>query len=183
MKTVSGSITNSNAIYIENQTVAVSSDSSTVFYNHPTNPFTIKTTGNVGIGTTAPVSELHINGTVTMKASVELAQANTSISTNTTMAAPSGGNIYRYTLTGNVVLTLPTPPTTTNGVLQVTVMIYQDATGSRTLSFTPPSGSIAWSGGTEPTLCTTASQRTMYQFIKLEGDTTWYGAQTWKECP
>jgi hypothetical protein len=139
--------------------------------------------GNVGIGTVNPNSTLEVNGTATLKSSIELAQSLQSISSNTSMASQADGNIYRYTLGGNVALTLPTPPATTNGVMQITVMIHQDATGGRTVTFSPPSGSIAWSGGVTPTVCSSANHRTMYQFVKINGDSTWYAAQTWKECP
>lgn len=138
--------------------------------------------GNVGVGTTSPGSTLDVNGTVTIKNSVELAQSSINASGATTLGAFSGGNIYRVTLTGNSTLTLPSHPGTSNGVMQVTVVVSQDTTGSRTLSFSPPTGSILWSGGATPTVCSTANQRTIYQFIQIQGESVWYAAQVWKEC-
>jgi hypothetical protein len=45
----------------------------------------------------------------------------------------------------------------------------------------PPSGSIKWSGGTAPNVCTGANTDTIVQFFSY-GDGIWYGRLVWKEC-
>lgn len=73
----------------------------------------------------------------------------------------SSANITRtFTLTGNVTFTAWNNAPR-NGSL-VTVIIVQDGTGSRTVTW--PSN-VKWSGGTAPTLTTTASKRDIFQFV------------------
>lgn len=63
----------------------------------------------------------------------------------------NGSCTYRLALTGNTTLTIPTPSSATL-TWTVTLVIRQDATGSRTVTW--PS-SIKWSNGAKPTLSTT----------------------------
>lgn len=73
----------------------------------------------------------------------------------------SSANVTRtFTLTGNVTFTAWNNAPR-NGSL-VTVIIVQDGTGSRTVIW--PSN-VKWSGGTAPTLTTTANKRDIFQFV------------------
>jgi hypothetical protein len=138
---------------------------------------------NVGIGTTSPAQVLDVNGSTNLGKSYFETTAAT-VASGTAYTIPDlTRNIVRIQLTGNATITLPTAPTTANTVYNVTVWIQQDATGSRTLAFAAPAGeSLAWdSSSLMPAVNATASKRTIYQFIKIQGDTTWYGSQVWKE--
>lgn len=84
----------------------------------------------------------------------------------------TAGNAFEVSLTGNVTtLTISNPPT--SGTLGKFVLILtQDATGSRTVTWP---ASVKWEGGTAPTLTTTASRSDILVFITTDAGTTWYG--------
>src|SRR5205823_4505982 len=58
-------------------------------------------------------------------------------------------------------ITFTDPPATAVGTI-VVLLIYQDATGSRTVTWPTK---VKWPGGTAPTLTTTASQADMFAFL------------------
>lgn len=83
----------------------------------------------------------------------------------------TNGNHYEGTLTGNVTFTFSNPPAT--GRVGVLVLyLKQDGTGSRTVTWP---ASVVWSGGTAPTLTTTASKTDIFTFITRDAGTTWAG--------
>ncbi|MGI0075916.1 MAG: hypothetical protein ACREAU_00740, partial [Nitrosopumilaceae archaeon] len=53
-----------------------------------------------------------------------------------------------------------------------TFIVTQDGTGSRTITWP---GSVRWSGGTPPTLTTTAGKTDLFTFVTTTGGTIWYG--------
>ena len=78
----------------------------------------------------------------------------------------SSGTVQTVTMTGNCTFTMPTATAGKSFVLIAT----QDATGSRTATFT----SVKWPAGTAPTLTTTASTgRDILTFFS--DGTNWYG--------
>jgi hypothetical protein len=144
---------------------------------------TVFTSGNVGIGTTSPNATLQVSGNVNRTTEYIASSVNSGTALTLSSISTTGGS-YQVTLTGNATITLPADPGVTNGVAQLTVVITQDATGSRTLSWSPPAGdTLLWSGGVTPSVCSSASQITIYQFIKVNGVSNWYGAQVWRQCP
>ena len=50
------------------------------------------------------------------------------------------------------------------------IMLKQDATGSRTVTWS----TVVWGGGTAPTITATASKQDIYSFFS--DGTNWYGA-------
>ena len=80
--------------------------------------------------------------------------------------ANTAASILDLTLTGNCVLTFPAP----SGGGQFTLLLKQDATGSRTVTW--PSN-VRWAGGTAPTLTATAGQTDVVAF--LSDGTYWLG--------
>jgi hypothetical protein len=78
----------------------------------------------------------------------------------------STGNIHTSTLTGNCTYTF-TAPSPALGAL--TLLVAQDATGSRTVTWP---GTVKWSGGTAPTLTTTASKTDVFTFY-YDGTNYW----------
>jgi len=80
--------------------------------------------------------------------------------------ALTNGTVQTVTMTGNCTFTMPTATAGKSFIL----IAVQDATGSRTATFT----SVKWAGGTAPTLTTTATTgRDIFTFF-ADG-TNWYG--------
>ena len=101
----------------------------------------------------------------TITAYLETAPAIANSSTAVTLALASG-TVLSYTLTGNCTFTMPA---TTNGTSFI-VRLIQDATGSRTATFT----GVKWPGGTVPTITTTASTGVdIISFVCIAS--VWYG--------
>ena len=101
----------------------------------------------------------------TITAYLETAPAIVNSSTTQTIAL-ARGTVLSYTLTGNCTFTMPA---TTNGTSFI-VRLIQDATGSRTATFT----SVKWPGGTAPTITTTASTGVdIISFVCIAS--VWYG--------
>ena len=101
----------------------------------------------------------------TITAYLETAPAIVNSSTTQTIALASG-TVLSYTLTGNCTFTMPTATSGTSFI----VRLIQDATGSRTATFT----SVKWPGGTAPTITTTASTGVdIISFVCIAS--VWYG--------
>ncbi len=152
------------------------------FRTNNTVQMAIDISGNVGIGTTVPSTALDVSGTATVGASTESTAAV--ISSGAAYTIPNSTlNIRRISLTGNATLTLPAFSSPTNKVWTLTVMVTQDATGSRTLSWAAPgTDSILWDqSASAPAPASAASKTTIYQFTKVSDDSVWYGSQVWKQ--
>ena len=101
----------------------------------------------------------------TITAYLETAPAIVNSSTTQTIALASG-TVLSYTLTGNCTFTMPTATSGTSFI----VRLIQDATGSRTATFT----GVKWPGGTVPTITTTASTGVdIISFVCIAS--VWYG--------
>ena len=101
-----------------------------------------------------------------------------------TQTIPSDSGVVRYTLTGNLTLTLPSSmPLNADSVKSIVVFVKQDATGSRTVTFAAPSGEsvIFNNSASAPTAVTGATKVTMYTCMKFDGDTRWYVSQGFLE--
>jgi hypothetical protein len=81
------------------------------------------------------------------------------------------GNVHQLTLTANCTLTFSNP-SPTGKACSFTLIVTQDGTGSRTLTYP---GSVLWAGGSAPTLTTTASAVDILTFLTTDAGTTWYG--------
>lgn len=103
-------------------------------------------------------------GTFTNGYTEETATANTSTAYTIDLA---GGSVQILTLTGNCTFTFPTA-TAGKGF---TLLLLQDATGSRTVTWP---ASVKWPASTAPTITATASKGDKYVFV---GDGTyWWGS-------
>lgn len=82
------------------------------------------------------------------------------------------GNTFEVTLSGNVTsLTISNPPASGKAG-SFTLVLRQDATGNRTVTW--PS-SVKWDTGLVPTLSTTATAIDVLTFFTIDGGTTYYG--------
>lgn len=79
--------------------------------------------------------------------------------------ALTNGTVQIITLTGNATITMPTATSGKSFIM----LLKQDATGSRTVTWT----TVKWPGGTAPTITSTASKQDIYSFF-ADG-TNWYG--------
>ena len=85
----------------------------------------------------------------------------------------TNGNTQTWTMTGNCTFTMPSGAGLQAGTA-LTLILTQDASGSRTGAFT----SVKWAGATAPTLTTTATTGVdILTFITFDGGAapTWYG--------
>ena len=77
----------------------------------------------------------------------------------------ASGTFQTVTLTGNCTFTMPTATAGQSFIL----IVSQDATGSRTATFT----SVKWPGGSAPTITATASAVDIFSFVA--NGSVWYG--------
>jgi hypothetical protein len=83
----------------------------------------------------------------------------------------ANGNVQKLTLTGNCTITLTSPAS--GAMRSLTLLVFQDATGSRTITWP---GTVKWGNAGTPTLTTTASKMDMISLFTVDGGTNWYGA-------
>jgi hypothetical protein len=83
----------------------------------------------------------------------------------------ANGNVQKLTLTGNCTVTLTSPAS--GAMRSLTLLVFQDATGSRTITWP---GTVKWGNAGAPTLTTTASKMDMISLFTVDGGTNWYGA-------
>lgn len=81
------------------------------------------------------------------------------------------GNVQKLTLTANCTITLTSP--STGAMRSLTLLVFQDGTGSRTITWP---GSVAWGNAGAPVLTTTAAKMDIISLFTVDGGTTWYGA-------
>jgi hypothetical protein len=119
---------------------------------------------------TATFATTTTTGTATFAKVVET-PVNLTFATTTTVDA-SQGVYYRITLTGNTTMAAPTNATDGQKIL---FEILQDATGSRTITWTSGAGGYAFGTDvTTPTLTTTANKRDFVGFVYNSTANLWY---------
>jgi hypothetical protein len=163
----SGAVTLAGTLAVANGGTNATTASITSFNNitgYTASGATGTTSTNLVFSTTPTITTpVLTNPTIT--AYLETAPAIANSSTAVTLALASG-TVLSYTLTGNCTFTMPA---TTNGTSFI-VRLIQDATGSRTATFT----SVKWPGGTVPTITTTASTGVdIISFVCIAS--VWYG--------
>lgn len=90
--------------------------------------------------------------------------------TSLTITAGSSGNTKLITLNGNCTFTLA--GATTGELTALVLVLTQDGTGSRTVTWP---ASVKWAGGSAPTLSTAAAKVDRVALETYDGGTTWYG--------
>ena len=114
-------------------------------------------TGAVVLGTAPSVTNPTVTNYVETPYSANSSTAITLDLTN--------GTVQIITLTGNATITMPTAVSGKSFIM----FLKQDATGSRTVTWS----TVAWPGGTAPTITSTASKQDIYSFFS--DGSKWYG--------
>lgn len=96
---------------------------------------------------------------------------NTVAATGAAETLPATANVHDLTLTADCTLTLPT--LTSGKACAITVILRQDGTGSRLVTWP---GSVSWVSGSAPTLKTAAAAVDVVTLFTLDGGTSWGGA-------
>lgn len=96
---------------------------------------------------------------------------NTVAATGAAETLPATANVHDLTLTANCTITLPT--LTSGKACAITVILRQDGTGSRLVTWP---GSVSWVTGSAPTLKTAAAAVDVVTLFTLDGGTSWGGA-------
>ena len=89
-------------------------------------------------------------------------------STETIDAASA--SVHDVTLTANCTITLT--GSTASRAFSITLLLRQDGTGSRTVTWP---GSVTWAAGSAPTLATAAGSIDTIVLVTVNGGTTWLG--------
>lgn len=82
----------------------------------------------------------------------------------------AAGNVHDVTLSSDCALTFT--GATADVACSFTLLLRQDGTGGRAVTWP---ATLVWSGGTAPTLTTTAASVTALAFFTVDGGTSWYG--------
>lgn len=92
-------------------------------------------------------------------------------STAATALDLEAGNVKQVTLSANTTFTFANPAAA-GEASSLSVILIQDATGSRTVTWP---ASVKWAGGTAPMLTTTANRADVLTFLTVDGGTNWLG--------
>jgi len=145
-----------------------------IFYTANAERMRLSNAGGVSIGTTTDpgATNLLVAGTIsgTVKAYKEFVTAASSSTAYTVDL--STANIFNISMTGNCTFTFTNPPVSGTS-FSFTLILKQDATGSRTATWP---ASVKYPNASTPTLTTTASKTDIFNFITVDGGTTYFGA-------
>jgi hypothetical protein len=82
----------------------------------------------------------------------------------------TNGNVQKITLTANCTLTFTAP--SSGAMRSLMLLVFQDGTGSRTITWP---GAVNWGGAGAPTLSTAIGKMDIINLFTINGGTTWYG--------
>ena len=123
--------------------------------------------GTIGSTTGSGAVVLQTNPSITNPTVTNYVETLYSANTSTAITISlANGTVQLLTLTGNATITMPTAVAGKSFI----IMLKQDATGSRTVTWS----TVVWGGGTAPTITSTASKQDIYSFFS--DGTNWYGA-------
>lgn len=139
----------------------------------------VKATSGVASAATAETDYVTPSGTGTLQNKTIEAGTFTNGYTEETVSANTGtaytidlanGTVQILTLTGNCTFTFPTATAGKSFML----LLKQDGTGSRTVTWPSLTNPVKWPGGTAPTITATASK--MDKFVFTADGTNWIGS-------
>ena len=102
-----------------------------------------------------------------------LQEESTALTSGTTVALDlNAGTVFTITLAHNIGTFNWTNPAGSGYASTFTLIVTQDGTGSRTISWP---AAVDWGSATAPTLTTTAAGVDVFVFTTVDGGTTYYG--------
>ena len=120
---------------------------------------------------TAPTALVALNAVSRISGGLETFATNAT-ATGAVTVDLANGNLHHLTLTGNVTLTLS--GTAASVVCSLTLLLTQDATGGRSITWP---ASVKWMpSGSAPTFTTTLSTRSIVELFTIDNGTTWFAA-------
>jgi len=124
---------------------------------------TLPTTGTLA---TLAGTETFTNKTLTNPTVTNYTETPYTANSSTAITlALTNGTVQIITLTASTTITMPTAVSGKSFIM----LLRQDATGSRTVTWT----TVKWAGGTAPTITSTASKQDIYSFFS--DGSSWYG--------
>jgi hypothetical protein len=112
-----------------------------------------------------------IPGSVAFGASYDEYRADVTATATTTLNCALS-NVFNITLAANITTLAFSNIPASGRVYSMSLFLNQDATGSRTIAWP---ASVRWSGGTAPTLTTTAGKTDIVSLVTHDGGTNWFG--------
>jgi hypothetical protein len=106
-----------------------------------------------------------------LKDYAEAMETDTDSGTGKTLNISSQGNVFDITLTGNCLFGFANP-SASGKACSFTLILRQDGTGSRTVTWP---ASVDWPAATAPTLSTGAADVDVFTFLTVDAGTTWLG--------
>lgn len=98
------------------------------------------------------------------------AVATNAVSSTAATLDVTQGNVHELTLTDNCTLTFSGAGS--DAAHEFALVLYQDATGSRSVTWP---ASVKWAGGSAPTLTSSANAIDWLAFLSIDGGATWLG--------
>ena len=125
------------------------------------------------LGTTAASKAVTADANGVIKFDNGLQEESTALTSGTTVALDlNAGTVFTITLAHNIGTFNWTNPAGSGYATTFTLIVTQDGTGSRTISW--PSD-VDWGSATAPTLTTTAAGVDVFVFTTVDGGNRWYG--------
>lgn len=132
-----------------------------------TNSITPVSLGSAAVGTaTSSARADHVHPTTGLYTLSESVSTDAAVTGTKTIPDVTTATVFNYTLTGSTTFTMPTA----GAGKSFTALIRQDATGTRTPTFT----GVKWANGTAPTWSTAANKLDVVSFMCIDG-TNWFG--------
>lgn len=133
----------------------------------------VGTNGQMLVANSASASGLMWSGGPTMQAFYEKVRSHGTVTSN--LGVGDTYNVEALTLGANISLTLyagDLTPGTTGSSYALTLIVTNDATAGRVLSFPP---SVKWPNGLRPNEDRAASRTNVWSLISYDGGATWFG--------
>ena len=125
------------------------------------------------LGTTAASKAVTADANGVIKFDNGLQEESTALTSGTTVALDlNAGTVFTITLAHNIGTFNWTNPAGSGYATTFTLIVTQDGTGSRTISWP---AAVDWGSATAPTLTTTAAGVDVFVFTTVDGGTTYYG--------